>query len=99
MEKNRKSTYINQLYDKFGSSKELPFLFKVLSIEKVLSIQAHPDKKLGAQLHAADPKNYPDDNHKPEMAIAVTDFEGVCGFQAISRAWPKRCKLFQNLRK
>ena len=65
---------------KFGSSKELPFLFKVLSIEKVLSIQAHPDKKLGAQLHAADPKNYPDDNHKPEMAIAVTDFEGFCGF-------------------
>lgn len=70
---------------KFGSSKELPFLFKVLSIEKVLSIQAHPDKKLGAQLHAADPKNYPDDNHKPEMAIAVTDFEGFCGFKPLDQ--------------
>ncbi|CAK9439501.1 uncharacterized protein LODBEIA_P36010 [Lodderomyces beijingensis] len=69
--------------DKFGSSKELPFLFKVLSIEKVLSIQAHPDKKLGAQLHQQDPKNYPDDNHKPEMAIAVTDFEGFCGFKPV----------------
>jgi len=25
---------------------DLPFLFKVLSIQKALSIQAHPDKKL-----------------------------------------------------
>ncbi|QBM85692.1 mannose-6-phosphate isomerase, type 1 [Metschnikowia aff. pulcherrima] len=69
----------------FGSDKELPFLFKVLSIEKVLSIQAHPDKALAAQLHAADPKNYPDDNHKPEMAIAVTDFEGFCGFKPLDQ--------------
>ncbi|KAG7661639.1 PMI1 [[Candida] subhashii] len=73
------------IIDKFGSSKELPFLFKVLSIEKVLSIQAHPDKQLGAQLHASDPKNYPDDNHKPEMAIAVTDFEGFCGFKPLDQ--------------
>lgn len=69
--------------DKFGSSQELPFLFKVLSIEKVLSIQAHPDKALAKQLHDADPKNYPDDNHKPEMAIAVTAFEGFCGFKPL----------------
>lgn len=69
----------------FGSDKELPFLFKVLSIEKVLLIQAHPDKRLAARLHAADPKNYPDDNHKPEMAIAVTDFEGFCGFKPLEQ--------------
>ncbi|KAI1276804.1 mannose-6-phosphate isomerase [Xylaria sp. FL0933] len=61
----------------------LPFLFKVLSINKALSIQAHPNKKLAEQLHAADPKNYPDDNHKPEMAIAITDFEGLCGFRPL----------------
>jgi mannose-6-phosphate isomerase len=30
----------------------LPFLFKVLSIGKALSIQAHPDKKLAEKLHA-----------------------------------------------
>lgn len=71
--------------EKFGSDKELPFLFKVLSIEKVLSIQAHPDKALARQLHASDPKNYPDDNHKPEMAIAVTDFEGFCGFKPLEQ--------------
>ncbi|QLG73750.1 hypothetical protein HG535_0F02610 [Zygotorulaspora mrakii] len=68
---------------KFGSKTELPFLFKVLSIEKVLSIQAHPDKALGKILRAQDPKNYPDDNHKPEMAIAITDFEGLCGFKPL----------------
>ncbi|KAJ3566350.1 hypothetical protein NPX13_g7163 [Xylaria arbuscula] len=62
---------------------KLPFLFKVLSINKALSIQAHPNKKLAEQLHACDPKNYPDDNHKPEMAIAITDFEGLCGFRPL----------------
>ncbi|KIW14070.1 mannose-6-phosphate isomerase, class I [Exophiala spinifera] len=62
---------------------KLPFLFKVLSIAKALSIQAHPNKKLAEQLHAKDPKNYPDDNHKPEMTLAVTPFEGLCGFRPL----------------
>ncbi|KZZ90378.1 mannose-6-phosphate isomerase [Ascosphaera apis ARSEF 7405] len=65
-------------------SNRLPFLFKILSIRKALSIQAHPNKGLAAKLHAKDPKNYPDDNHKPEMAIAVTDFEGLCGFRPLA---------------
>lgn len=60
---------------------KLPFLLKILSIARALSIQAHPNKKLAEQLHARDPKNYPDDNHKPEMAIALTNFEGLCGFR------------------
>ncbi|CAB4022471.1 Mannose-6-phosphate isomerase [Paramuricea clavata] len=59
----------------------LPFLFKVLSVNKGLSIQAHPTKELAARLHREKPENYPDDNHKPEMAIALTDFEGLCGFR------------------
>ncbi|KAI2606516.1 mannose-6-phosphate isomerase [Hypoxylon fragiforme] len=66
---------------RYGS--KLPFLFKVLSINKALSIQAHPNKKLAEQLHARDSKNYPDDNHKPEMAIAITEFEGLCGFRPL----------------
>lgn len=69
--------------EKFGAG-ELPFLFKVLSIRKALSIQAHPDKALARQLHSSDPKNYPDDNHKPEMAIAITAFEGFCGFRPLA---------------
>jgi mannose-6-phosphate isomerase len=67
---------------RFGS--KLPFLFKVLSIGKALSIQAHPNKKLAEQLHARDPKNYPDDNHKPEMTIAITPFDGLCGFRPLA---------------
>lgn len=36
----------------------LPFLFKVLSISKALSIQAHPDQTLAAQLHKDKPTMY-----------------------------------------
>jgi mannose-6-phosphate isomerase len=37
---------------------QLPFLFKVLSIGKALSIQAHPDKKLAEKLFAERPEVY-----------------------------------------
>ncbi|CCF60474.1 hypothetical protein KAFR_0K01190 [Kazachstania africana CBS 2517] len=84
IEKDPEHMLGNDIIKKFHSKNELPFLFKVLSIEKVLSIQAHPDKALAKILHAQDPKNYPDDNHKPEMAIAVTDFEGFCGFKPLA---------------
>lgn len=59
----------------------LPFLFKILDIEKPLSIQAHPDKNLAKILHKRDPLNYPDDNHKPELAICIKDFEAMVGFR------------------
>ena len=62
---------------------QLPFLFKVLSVRTALSIQAHPDKALAARLHAAQPGLYKDANHKPEMAIATTDFEALCGFRPL----------------
>jgi mannose-6-phosphate isomerase len=65
-------------------AQKLPFLFKVLSINKALSIQAHPNKKLAEQLHQKDAKNYPDDNHKPEMTIAITPFDGLCGFRPLA---------------
>jgi len=35
------------------------------------------------KLHAQFPKHYPDANHKPEMAIALTPFEGLCGFRPV----------------
>ncbi|XP_067829635.1 mannose-6-phosphate isomerase [Heptranchias perlo] len=62
---------------------QLPFLFKVLSVNISLSIQAHPNKELAVQLHAQFPDRYPDKNHKPEMAIALTPFEGLCGFRPV----------------
>ena len=60
---------------------ELPFLFKVLSVNKALSIQAHPDKSLASQLHSTRPDIYKDPHHKPEMTIALGEFEALCGFK------------------
>lgn len=67
-----------------GPADTLPYLAKVLSIAKCLSIQAHPDKQLAERLHSERPEVYKDPNHKPEMAIALTDFEAMCGFRALS---------------
>ena len=55
---NDNETLVSQdISQKFG--KKLPFLLKVLSIQKALSIQAHPNKKLAEELHAKDPAHYP----------------------------------------
>jgi mannose-6-phosphate isomerase len=62
---------------------DLPFLFKVLSAGKALSIQAHPDKDVAEKLHLQNPQAYGDSNHKPEMAIALTPFEAMCGFRRL----------------
>ncbi|CAL8468083.1 g7622 [Coccomyxa elongata] len=69
---------LGDAHEYFGNG--IPFLFKVLSVETALSIQSHPDKALAEKLHAERPDVYKDDNHKPEMAIALTDFEALCGF-------------------
>lgn len=69
------------LQDAIGE--ELPFLFKVLSAGKALSIQAHPDKENAERLNQSNPSKYGDANHKPEMAIALTPFEAMCGFRRL----------------
>ena len=49
----------SEVASKFRTSRgHLPFLFKVLSINKALSIQTHPDKKTAEQLHARQPTVY-----------------------------------------
>ena len=69
------SDWIDTNLDVLGGSVEetfngkLPFLFKVLSVNKALSIQAHPNKAHATQLHEERPEVYKDPNHKPEMAI------------------------------
>jgi mannose-6-phosphate isomerase len=62
------SDYLQKNPDLIGSSiaakyedaknGNLPFLFKVLSIAKALSIQSHPDKQTAEKLHAEAPKIY-----------------------------------------
>jgi len=67
-----------RVVQQFGT--QLPFLFKVLSAAEALSIQAHPDKEQAVRLHARDPEHYPDDNHKPEIAIALDELIALVGF-------------------
>ena len=68
----------------------LPYLFKVLDVEKPLSIQVHPTKpeaeagferesELGIPLDSPK-RNYKDDNHKPELMVALGDFWLLHGF-------------------
>uniref|UniRef100_A0A1I8M7R0 mannose-6-phosphate isomerase n=1 Tax=Musca domestica TaxID=7370 RepID=A0A1I8M7R0_MUSDO len=59
----------------------LPYLLKVLSIRKALSIQVHPNKDEAKHLHRERPDIYKDPNHKPELAIALTPFTALCGFR------------------
>ena len=67
-----------------STSGDLSFLLKVLSVRKALSIQAHPDKHLAEQLHLERPNVYKDPNHKPEMAIALSEkVRAMCGFRTM----------------
>ncbi|KAJ0989150.1 hypothetical protein J5N97_007506 [Dioscorea zingiberensis] len=68
----------SEVVERWGD--DLPFLFKVLSVSKALSIQAHPDKELAKMLHKMRPDVYKDSNHKPEMAVALSEFKALCGF-------------------
>ncbi|OQK36646.1 Mannose-6-phosphate isomerase [Vibrio vulnificus] len=76
--------------ERFG---DLPFLFKVLSAEKPLSIQVHPSREKaiegyqkenlqGLQLTDSS-RNYKDDNHKPELVYALTFYKAMNGFRTI----------------
>nr|XP_023012378.1 mannose-6-phosphate isomerase [Leptinotarsa decemlineata] len=84
------ASYISNHPDSLGKEvaesfkNELPFLFKVLSVNKALSIQAHPSKEHAEELHSKYPDIYRDPNHKPELAIALTPFEALCGFRPVS---------------
>lgn len=71
--------YVNK---KFNG--QFPFLLKVLSIADVLSIQIHPNKEQAQKLHLRDFKNYPDNNHKPEVAIAIDSLTALAGFKPIN---------------
>lgn len=69
----------------------LPFLFKVLDVERMLSIQVHPDReqaRLGFGREAGLPPemhSYHDDNHKPEMMVALDTFHLLHGFREPGR--------------
>jgi len=57
--------------DTIGGQDKLPFLFKVLSIRKALSIQVHPNRTEAQRLHGLHPDVYKDPNHKPEVSFKL----------------------------
>jgi mannose-6-phosphate isomerase len=71
--------------------KQLPYLFKVLDVREMLSIQVHPTKEeaekgfdaeeeRGVEIKSPQ-RNYKDRNHKPEVLIALSDFWLLHGFK------------------
>jgi mannose-6-phosphate isomerase len=67
----------------------------LLSISRPLSIQLHPDRRTAQKLNKERPDLYPDDNHKIEIAIPISDdFEALCGFD--SKVRTKYPELFVN---
>ena len=78
---------------KFGD--ELPYLLKILDVEKPLSIQLHPTKAQAEKGFEAEnakgvsltdsTRTYKDRNHKPEMMIALSDFWLLHGFKIKSQ--------------
>ncbi|GFD93148.1 mannose-6-phosphate isomerase [Alteromonas sp. KUL156] len=87
LKRNLKKCLGKRVARKYG---RLPFLFKVLDVKKTLSIQVHPSKKnaekgfkeeniLGIPL-TAPYRNYKDDNHKPEIMVALSEFWLLHGF-------------------
>lgn len=82
--------------ERFGD--RLPFLLKVLAAEQPLSVQVHPSEEQAREGFAREDaegvprdaahRSYKDPHHKPEMVVALTPFEALCGFRdpAVSRA-------------
>ena len=81
---------------------DLSFLVKIISANKPLSLQTHPtdeqaasgfqqENEIGISLDAAQ-RIYRDSSAKPELLIALTPFDAICGFRPIEESleWCKR---------
>ncbi|MGY1715063.1 mannose-6-phosphate isomerase, class I [Geodermatophilus nigrescens] len=87
--------------ERFGA--RLPFLMKVLAADAPLSLQAHPTMAqaragFAAEEAAGIPKDDPtrtfkDPWHKPELLLALTTFEALCGFRPIEESLHCLAKL------
>jgi mannose-6-phosphate isomerase len=98
------SIALDQLLQKDKSLGNLPYLYKILDVASMLSIQVHPNKsdaaigfekeeKAGISLTASN-RNYKDKNHKPEVMVALSDFWLLHGFLAPA-LMQKRLNEFQ----
>ncbi|WP_215538520.1 mannose-6-phosphate isomerase, class I [Borreliella bavariensis] len=84
------SDFLEDHKELLGCNDEFPFLFKVLSSNKPLSIQIHPSKDIALKGYESennkgididDPKRiYKDKNPKIELIYALSDFYALKGF-------------------
>ena len=82
----------------------LSFLVKVIAAAKPLSLQTHPTDEQAAAGFARensqgialdDPQRlYRDTSAKPELLIAITEFEAICGFRS-DKENLKMCKQYE----
>lgn len=82
------STLGSYVKNRFGN---IPYLLKALDVKDMLSIQVHPSKADAEKDFAAEnekkvpldspQRNYKDDNHKPELMVAMGDFWLLHGFK------------------
>ncbi|MCW2695631.1 MAG: manA [Modestobacter sp.] len=87
--------------ERFGP--RLPFLMKVLAADRPLSLQAHPTPEQAAVGFAAeeaagvprdDPtRTFKDPFHKPEILLAITPVEALCGFRPVEESLHCLAKL------
>ncbi|WP_241647126.1 mannose-6-phosphate isomerase, class I [Rosenbergiella metrosideri] len=86
----------------YQTFQQLPFLVKLLAVERPLSIQVHPTRDVAQRgfrrenkAHIplnAPTRNYRDANHKPELVYALTPFKALKGFKPfdeIARAFQR----------
>ncbi|MCV7401798.1 mannose-6-phosphate isomerase, class I [Mycobacterium fragae] len=73
----------------------LPFLVKVLAADEPLSLQAHPSAEQAAEGYLREERlgipitspvrNYRDTSHKPELLVALQQFEALAGFRPVAQ--------------
>jgi mannose-6-phosphate isomerase len=89
------------VHQRFGT--RLPFLMKVLAADRPLSLQAHPttaqaEAGFAAEEAAGIPRDDPtrtfkDPFHKPEILLAITPVEALCGFRPVEESLHCLAKL------
>jgi mannose-6-phosphate isomerase len=87
--------------ERFGP--RLPFLLKVLAADTPLSLQAHPTPEQARAGFAAEEaagiprddvtRTFRDPYHKPELLLALTTFEALCGFRPVEESLHCLAKL------
>jgi mannose-6-phosphate isomerase len=89
------------VHEKFGT--RLPFLMKVLAADQPLSLQAHPTTEQARAGFAAEEaagvprddstRTFKDPFHKPELLLALTPVEALCGFRPVEESLHCLAKL------